>query len=492
MKYLFEGEKMIASTQPGRSKTTRSKFIDKQNRDGLTAIHFAAFRGNVAIIKYLIEWGGNPFIWDNDGHNVIHIAAQGDKVSTIYYFIKNYNFDVNERDKKRSSALHWAAYLNKEISLTYLIAWGADVNSKDSENNTPLHLAVLTSQKVYETRWVKILLLKGAKRGIRNRDDEAPIDLVKESTNVEHELRSILKEQRYWTCLMLKVPITKITRNHKTLIFFILLFIFISGITIIYILNRVDEHHFKPLLIIFGILAVMQLFSFMLAAVIDPGYVKKDPNIDFQELLNKTDPFNLCPEWEIIRTPRSRHCNICNRCVERFDHHCPYLNNWVGYRNHKFFLMFISLLVINISYIFGLTIYAIVLGFDKDRYIIDIPIYIKPLFYVACSIIIAISCFFLPFTSILSIVHSLNFCKNRTTNERFSNRHNDGDNNSLMTSSMLDNSDNSHLQGSNDDTMLRTTFMGPKDGSCLGNCGRMWFYSPPSQAQMKSEYVNLR
>ena len=95
---------------------------------------------------------------------------------------------------------------------------------------------------------------------------------------------------------MLKVPITKITRNHKTLIFFILLFIFISGITIIYILNRVDEHHFKPLLIIFGILAFLQLFSFMLAAVIDPGYLKKDPNIDFQELLNKTDPFNLCPE----------------------------------------------------------------------------------------------------------------------------------------------------------------------------------------------------
>lgn len=149
---LFDGNKMIASSAPGRAKLSRMEFINKQNLDGLTAIHYASFRGNIQIIEYLINLGGNPFIKDNDGHNVIHIAAQGDKVNVIHYFIKNYNFDVNDRDHKNSSALHWAAYLNKEISLTYLLAWGAQVNSQDTENNTPLHLAVLTAQKINETR----------------------------------------------------------------------------------------------------------------------------------------------------------------------------------------------------------------------------------------------------------------------------------------------------------------------------------------------------
>ena len=49
----------------------------------------------------------------------------------------------------------------------------------------------------------------------------------------------------------------------------------------------------------------------------------------------------LCPECEVIRTNRSRHCSICNKCVERFDHHCPWINNCVGVRNHNAFIFFL-------------------------------------------------------------------------------------------------------------------------------------------------------
>lgn len=49
----------------------------------------------------------------------------------------------------------------------------------------------------------------------------------------------------------------------------------------------------------------------------------------------------MCPDCLVLRTPRSRHCAICNRCVERFDHHCPWLNNCVGIRNHNSFIIFL-------------------------------------------------------------------------------------------------------------------------------------------------------
>mmetsp|Transcript_11820 Transcript_11820/g.26833 ORF Transcript_11820/g.26833 Transcript_11820/m.26833 type:complete len:377 (-) Transcript_11820:96-1226(-) len=80
------------------------------------------------------------------------------------------------------------------------------------------------------------------------------------------------------------------------------------------------------------------------------------------ETVAETLPF--CPICKVAVQSETKHCWDCQKCVARFDHHCPWLNNCVGAGNYVAFFASIVALLFMLSILMVAT--AAILSFDLD------------------------------------------------------------------------------------------------------------------------------
>lgn len=102
-----------------------------------------------------------------------------------------------------------------------------------------------------------------------------------------------------------------------------------------------------PLYCTISVLVVIHVCAHVAALVIDPADIelrkistrKVVPEFDRSKHLHviENGRCHLCN----IKTSstRTKHCSVCNKCIEKFDHHCKYLNQCVGKQNYVPFLM---------------------------------------------------------------------------------------------------------------------------------------------------------
>ncbi|XP_030638055.1 palmitoyltransferase ZDHHC18a [Chanos chanos] len=187
--------------------------------------------------------------------------------------------------------------------------------------------------------------------------------------------------------------------------------------------------------VIAGVLFVFVVISLLRTSFTDPGILPRalpDEAADIEKQIdnsgsstyrppprtkeilinNQVVKLKYCFTCKMFRPPRTSHCGLCDNCVERFDHHCPWVGNCVGKRNYRFFYTFIVSLSFLTSFIFGCVITHLTLRSQSGDGLIQ-ALQDSP-----ASVVELVVCFFSIWSILgLSGFHTYLVASNLTTNE---------------------------------------------------------------------------
>ena len=372
----------------------------KTDGDGQTALHYASFRGNMKIIKLLISNYADINSLTNTGYNMLHKAAMGNKPSAIIYYNLKYHLNLEATDENQMNALHLAVRNSMENSVIFLLALGLNPNLRDKDGCTPLHYAVKNSQ----SRIVKKLLQRGADRNISDfKKEMTPVMLARNNP----EIMEIFRKKGICEKLFFKPDISKKTLcSNKNMILFIVLHLIIFVLVFFLFLPYFDNDIFSSIyIVVFGIIFIL----YTILSFSNPG---KMVNNNFQNLLDIVEQGNdaedFCPNCLVKNQFRSKHCLVCQCCVEEFDHHCFWVGNCIGKKNYTLFFIFLVVILINTLYNIGVNIYYLIssMGYEGIKegttsfpgfYFGDIFLY-RRVFRIIVSVCLFIICilFFIP------------------------------------------------------------------------------------------------
>ncbi|EEE56453.1 hypothetical protein OsJ_05649 [Oryza sativa Japonica Group] len=330
--------------------------VNAIDHTGQTALHWSAVRGHIQVAELLLKEGAKVDAADLYGYQTTHVAAQYGQTSYLYHIVAKWNADPDVPDNDGRSPLHWAAYKGFADSVRLLLFLGAYRGRQDKEGTccTPLHWAAIRGNLESCT----VLVQAGKKEDLMVQDNTGltPAQLAADKNH--RQVAFFLGNARrvhergcggnsYFGKLS-KLGLAP------------LLWCIIIGLIYIYVYSVISGQYSSNMTLLFGLFSWLGIFLATAGLVM---FYKCSRGLDNPELL-AGNWSQLCITCKIVRPVRSKHCSTCDRCVEQFDHHCPWVSNCIGKKNKWEFFMFL-ILEVSAMIITGVTAVIRVVG-DPD------------------------------------------------------------------------------------------------------------------------------
>lgn len=113
---------------------------------GKSVLHFAAERGNTALVQYLLSHPQAAAMAapDYKGRSLLHYATASTRFPLVYSLVQTLRLGTKETDHKGMTILHHAVMKRNLAVVEYILTLDSDlVHCQDSDGRTPLELARL-------------------------------------------------------------------------------------------------------------------------------------------------------------------------------------------------------------------------------------------------------------------------------------------------------------------------------------------------------------
>eukprot|EP00055_Hartaetosiga_balthica_P010712 m.46608 g.46608 ORF g.46608 m.46608 type:complete len:628 (+) comp7279_c0_seq3:65-1948(+) len=365
--------------------------LQKRDIHGNDALLIATMAGRVDMVALFLANGADVESRDKDGCTALILASQRVYCLHVCYCLIAFDASINTRDNLGNTALHYAAKEKLTITVVALIKNGASPTAENEEGLTPHNLIYKPPPGYFQdpasfrpTNILKKLVPSRSSVSVVNTFSWLHTDPLRKTLVITlpfiifccaiwlgnyvlvHPFLGLFVLGPLVAFFAGAVSISTFTYKVRPSPFsmgFYLSSVCIFTVVALKIFIPLTKEDGTPLVSMFMTLVIFAdlflfIFTFYKTHANDPGIIhssRRNRSMVINRLADENclNLTHFCPSCLIRKPLRSKHCAVLDRCIAKFDHFCPFVDNTIGANNHKYFILnLFSCILANVIFLY--------------------------------------------------------------------------------------------------------------------------------------------